>query len=89
MSEKCLIFTTEHQEHVAEVRLKISANSWESKPKTEAGMLGRHSWLVGAGSFVSQHVPWEAFGECALERVRALPAGSCKGYPWGHCFPQD
>lgn len=50
-------------------------------------MLGRHCLLVGAGSFLSQHVPWEAFGECALERVWALPVGSWKGYPWGHCFP--
>lgn len=52
---------------------------------------GRHAWQalpgLGAGSFLSQHVSWEAFGEWALERVWALPVGICKGYPWGHCFP--
>lgn len=54
-------------------------------PKLRQACLAGSAWLVGAASFLCQHVPWEAFGGCALERVWALTVGNCKGYPWGHC----
>lgn len=86
MSEKCLIFTTEHREHVAEVRVKISANSWKSKTQN----WGRHAWQAVPGlwelqAFCVSMSPGKLLGGVLWKESGHSPWGIVGDILGGHC----